>query len=219
MIRCAVAALLSFALALPATADPTTRLKDIAGLQGVGTTPLSGDFRLDRPLGPAARDILQSGVEHAYEVFLDRVAENRKKTPAEIDGVAQGRVWAGSDAKTRGLVDSLGTFEEAIKSAATRADLGDDYEVRVVPRPKSFLELLLDDTSSYDDDQKRLDVATGARPLPRSLVAPRLLELAAPFLQALDAPRAELVRAALGRLELLDREGVILMMPELGLGR
>ena len=111
-------------------------------VDGVGTTPLSGDFRLDRPLGPAARDILQSGVEHAYEVFLDRVAENRKKTPAEIDGVAQGRVWAGSDAQTRGLIDSLGTFEEAVKSAAKRAELGDDYDVTYLDPQLSWREAL-----------------------------------------------------------------------------
>jgi protease-4 len=111
-------------------------------VDGVGTTPLSGDFRLDRPLGPVARDILQSGVEHAYDVFLDRVAENRKKTAAEIDGVAQGRVWTGSDAQTRGLIDSLGTFEQAIESAAKRADLGDDYDVTYLDPQLTWREAL-----------------------------------------------------------------------------
>ena len=111
-------------------------------VDGVGTTPLSGDFRLDRPLGPVARDILQSGVEHAYEVFLDRVAENRKKTPAEVDGVAQGRVWSGNDARRRGLVDSLGTFEEAVAAAARRADLGDDYEVTYLDPQLTWREAL-----------------------------------------------------------------------------
>jgi protease-4 len=99
-------------------------------VDGVGTTPLSGDFRLDRPLGPAARDILQAGVENAYGLFVDRVAENRKKTPAEINTVAQGRVWSGADAHTRGLVDSMGNLEQAVKAAAKRADLGEDYEVQ-----------------------------------------------------------------------------------------
>ncbi len=111
-------------------------------VDGVGTTPLSGDFRLDRELGPAARDILQSGVEHAYDVFLNRVAESRKKTPAEIDGVAQGRVWAGSDALARGLVDSLGTFEDAVKAAAKRADLGEDYELKYLDPQLTWREAL-----------------------------------------------------------------------------
>ncbi len=111
-------------------------------VDGVGTTPLSGDFRLDRPLGPAARDILQSGVEHAYSVFLNRVAENRGKAPAEIDVVAQGRVWAGSDAHARGLVDAMGMFEQAVKAAAQRADLGEDYEVRYLEAQLSWQQAL-----------------------------------------------------------------------------
>jgi len=101
-------------------------------VDGVGTTPLSGDFRLDRPLGPAARDILQAGVENAYGLFVDRVAENRKKTPAEIDAVAQGRVWSGADAHARGLVDEIGSLDQAVRAAAQRADVGEDYELRYI---------------------------------------------------------------------------------------
>jgi protease IV len=99
-------------------------------VDGVGTTKLSGEFRLDRPMGGDVRQILQAGVENAYEEFLGRVAKSRKKTVAQIDAVAQGRVWAGSEAHARGLVDRLGTLEAAIKSAAARAKLGDEYNVR-----------------------------------------------------------------------------------------
>lgn len=98
-------------------------------VDGVGTTALSGEFRLDRALGPAAREIMQAGVENAYDEFLGRVAKSRKKSIAQIDAVAQGRVWAGSDAHARGLVDQLGTLEGAIKAAAARAKLGEDYDV------------------------------------------------------------------------------------------
>ena len=97
---------------------------------GVGTTRLSGQFRLDRELGPDAKAILQAGVENAYRQFLERVAKSRDKSADQIDKVAQGRVWAGADAKQRGLVDKLGTLEEAIKAAAERAKLGAQYEVR-----------------------------------------------------------------------------------------
>lgn len=113
-----------------------------ARVDGVGTTALSGDFRLDRSLGPAARDILQSGVEHAYAVFLDHVAENRGKSPAEIDVVAQGRVWSGSDAHARGLVDHLGNLEQAIKAAAKRAKVADDFEPRYLDPELSWQQLL-----------------------------------------------------------------------------
>jgi protease-4 len=96
---------------------------------GVGTTALSGELRLDRPLGEAWRDILQQYVERGYQDFITRVAEARGKTVAEIDRVAQGRVWAGADAQRLGLVDRLGDRAAAIELAAELAKLGDDYDV------------------------------------------------------------------------------------------
>ena len=93
------------------------------GVDGVGTTPLSGQVRLDRPLGEEARTLIQAGVARGYEVFLARVAAGRKKTRDQVDTIAQGRVWAGDDAKRLGLVDELGTFNDAVKSAARRAQL------------------------------------------------------------------------------------------------
>lgn len=110
---------------------------------GVGTTRLSGQFRLDRELGPDAKEILQSGIEHAYQEFLERVAKSRKKTTADIDKVAQGRVWTGAAAKERGLVDQLGTLQGAIKSAAARAKLGEKYRVRYLDPDLTWQESLL----------------------------------------------------------------------------
>jgi len=96
-------------------------------VDGVGTTELSGKMRLDRPMSPQLRDYLQSTVEHGYEQFLSHVADGRKRNREEIHAIAQGRVWAGTDAHRIGLVDTLGTFDDAVKSAAKRANLGDDY--------------------------------------------------------------------------------------------
>jgi protease-4 len=97
-------------------------------VDGVGTTPLSGSLRVDRPLSEAARKFLQSTIEHGYEEFLARVSAGRKKTREQVDAVAQGRVWSGEDAQRHGLVDKLGSFDDAVKSAAKRAKL-DKYEV------------------------------------------------------------------------------------------
>jgi protease-4 len=94
-------------------------------VDGVGTTPLSGQLRIDRPLGDAARTLLQAGVSRGYEEFLSRVAEGRRKTRDQVDEIAQGRVWAGSDAQRVGLVDHLGSFDDAVKAAARRASLTD----------------------------------------------------------------------------------------------
>ncbi len=109
---------------------------------GVGTTPLSGQFRLDRPLGPDAEKLIQATIERGYEDFLARVAAGRGKTRDAIDTVAQGRVWSGTDAKRLGLVDQLGSFEDAIKSAAKRASLADDYETIFIQPELSWAEQL-----------------------------------------------------------------------------
>jgi len=96
---------------------------------GFGTTTLSGQAELDRELGPEARQILQASVEHAYRTFVDHVARARERRPEEIDGLAQGRVWTGADARAAGIVDELGGIDEAIAEAARLADVGDDYDV------------------------------------------------------------------------------------------
>jgi protease-4 len=96
---------------------------------GVGTTALSGEFRGDRALGDASRAILQQIIEYEYRQFIGRVAAARKKTPEQVEAVAQGRVWAGADAADVGLVDELGGYPRAIELAAELADLGDDYSV------------------------------------------------------------------------------------------
>ena len=91
-------------------------------VDGVGTTNLSGQLRIDRPLGEDAKVLLQSFIERGYEEFLAHVAEGRKKTRDEVHAIAQGRVWIGTDAKSNGLVDHLGLFDQAVKSAAKLAD-------------------------------------------------------------------------------------------------
>ncbi len=92
-------------------------------VDGVGTTPLSGEFRLDRPVGAAAGRLLQATINHGYEEFLARVSAGRKKTREQVDAIAQGRVWSGRDALKLGLVDRLGGFDDAVKATARRASL------------------------------------------------------------------------------------------------
>jgi protease IV len=97
---------------------------------GFGTTALSGATRLDRPMSPGVSDLLQTTVSHTYEEFLARVALGRSKTRDEIDAIAQGRVWAGADALRLGLIDRIGTYEDAVKLAAERAKLGTSYHTK-----------------------------------------------------------------------------------------
>ena len=112
-------------------------------VDGLGTTPLAGDMRVDRTLGPAARQILQQSVDHAYSEFLQRVSEGRKKPVEDVDKIAQGRVWAGVDAQRIGLVDHLGGLKDATDAAAKLAELGPDYVVDYIESEHSLREQLL----------------------------------------------------------------------------
>jgi protease-4 len=111
-------------------------------VDGVGTTSLSGQLRVDRALGEDAKKLLQSTIEHGYEEFLKRVADGRKKTRDEVHAIAQGRVWVGSDALKNGLVDHLGLFDQAVKAAVTRAGIKDDYDVKRIEPKLSWAETL-----------------------------------------------------------------------------
>jgi len=112
-------------------------------VDGLGTTPVAGDMRLDRALGPVTKQVLQASVDHAYQQFLKRVADGRKKTVEEIDKIAQGRVWAGADAQRIGLVDHLGGLKDASDAAAKLAELGSDYDVDYIETELSLREQLL----------------------------------------------------------------------------
>ena len=112
-------------------------------VDGIGTTPLAGDMRMDRALSPATKQILQTSVNHAYGEFLMRVGEGRKKSVEDVDKIAQGRVWAGVDAQRIGLVDHLGGLKDATDAAAKLAELGADYDVDYIESDLSLREELL----------------------------------------------------------------------------
>ena len=112
------------------------------GVDGVGTTPLSGQLRLDRPLGDEARTLLQSTVSRGYDEFLERVATGRKKSRDQVDSIAQGRVWAGIDARRIGLVDQLGSFNDATKAAARRAKVS-DYALEFIEPELTWAQALV----------------------------------------------------------------------------
>lgn len=95
---------------------------------GVGTAPQAGSLRLDRALSEPVKAQIQALVEQGYRDFLDLVSTHRNMTVAEVDEVAQGRVWSGSQALQRNLVDAHGGLQAAVEAAARRAELS-DYEV------------------------------------------------------------------------------------------
>src|SRR5512138_85236 len=112
-------------------------------VDGVGTAPFADALRMDRTLEPEARDVLQLSVEHAYSVFVNHVARARGKSFEQIDAVAQGRVWAGVDAAQNGLVDKLGSYQDAVNAAAERAGLKEgEYDLEYIEAPLGWRQAL-----------------------------------------------------------------------------
>jgi protease-4 len=126
---------------IPTFARPLAKLG--IHTDGVGTTPLAGKLRLDKPLDPDLKRIFQHAVEGSYEDFIQLVAESRGKSREEIDEVARGRVWSGTQAMKRELVDKVGTLQNAVDSAARIAGMGTDYRVVYDEREISALETFL----------------------------------------------------------------------------
>jgi len=92
---------------------------------------------------PEEEALYQKSLDQFYDVFLARVAEGRKMTPALVDSIGQGRVWSGMAAKQRGLVDRFGGLHEAMEVARARAHIDPkaDLVIDVYPRPrKTFFQ-------------------------------------------------------------------------------
>ena len=160
---------------------------------------------------------MQSWMDTIYDVFKGHVVTIRgKRLQKPIEELAGGRVYTGRQGLELGLVDKIGTLRDAIDHVAAEAKLK-DYEVRIVPEPKNALERLLEEAAGEQEDKPGLD-AVDRRQLfagrPASLVA-----MAMPYLRDLDPQRVALIVRELERLQLMQQEGAILMMPELGIGR
>ncbi|MDW3209997.1 MAG: signal peptide peptidase SppA [Reichenbachiella sp.] len=107
---------------------------------GVSTGQFSDLYRVSSALNPQEKAIIQTSVERGYETFTSKAAEGRGMTQDAIKEIASGRVWTGSQAKERGLVDILGTYNDAVQLAASKAGISDDYAVKYYPTLKSKWE-------------------------------------------------------------------------------
>ncbi len=113
--------------------------------ESVGSNKHSDMYSLMRPFDKAELDYQQASVEDIYESFVNLVADGRKMAPSAVDAIAQGRVWMGSDALEIGLVDEIGTLQDAIAYAATLAGIAADDALTVAfPAPLTFAEQLME---------------------------------------------------------------------------
>ncbi|MCV9385704.1 signal peptide peptidase SppA [Reichenbachiella ulvae] len=110
---------------------------------GVSTGQFSNLYRVSSALNDEEKQIIQNSVEEGYETFTSKAAEGRDMNIEDLKAVASGRVWTGEQAKEKGLVDVLGSYEDAVQLAADAADLGDDYMVSYYPALKSKWEEIL----------------------------------------------------------------------------
>jgi protease-4 len=110
---------------------------------GTTTTWLAGAGDPRRPPDPRFTGLVQTAINQIYADFTGKAAKARKSTPEKIDTVAQGRVWTGLQAKERGLVDTVGGYTDALKSAAVRAQLGDNPRVVYIQPEPGRAERLL----------------------------------------------------------------------------
>jgi protease-4 len=111
---------------------------------GVTTTWLADAYNPLRPLDPRFGQVVQASINHIYDEFTTKAAIARRTTPEKIDAVGQGRVWTGGQAKERGLVDRLGSYGDALQSAARRAHLEGNFRVAYTEREESVFARLLE---------------------------------------------------------------------------
>jgi len=165
----------------------------------------AGIFGTDDVFTESERARVKALMDEAYDTFKKHVTDirgNRLKKP--IEDLAGGRVYTGKQALDLGLVDRIGTLKDAVAFAADQVSLK-DYDVRVVPEPKNWLEQLSERIGGGKDEPNRISLSTGES---------SLLKLALPYLQNLDPQRTVAIASVLRRLEILQKEGVALTMPE-----
>jgi protease IV len=150
------------------------------GADGIKTTPLSGEPDLLHGPSDAADALIQAGVEQIYSRFLAIVAQARHKSPAEIDRVAQGRVWDGGTARQLGLIDGFGGMDDAIAKAAELAKLDEDNRglTYLEPAPGFADELMAAFSGEEEEaDGAPADAYATLAPAPEGLLARAVAEL------------------------------------------
>ncbi len=174
-------------------------------------------FSGQHPFTEPQRAMLTETFEASYGVFKAHIEAGRgQKLTRKLDDMAGGRIFTGRQALDLGLVDKIGGLEAAIAFAAKSVSL-EKYEVRVVPEPGDAVSLLAGAVLGKDK-KSNTDLETGAHMGPGGLESPagasaEMRGLAA-LLQGLDRPRAAAVVDLFGRLQLMNREGMAMIMPQ-----
>jgi protease-4 len=166
-------------------------------------------FNSTQRFDDSQRQLLQRYMQEVYKVFKGHVARGRgNKLAKPLDQMAGGRVYTGKQALDLGLVDHIGGLKKAIDYAASKASLK-DYEVRVIPPPKDFFTMIMEQYSGQG--QRPTDITMPDTTVP--FAGNPAWESIFGLLRKTEPQRAHALHQALQRIELIRQEGVILMMP------
>jgi len=111
----------------------------------VKTNENAGYISVNRPMTPYERRVMKNNIEDTYTTFTEKVAKGRNMSVDQVDEIGQGRVWSGLTAKENGLVDQYGGLMDAIKAAAKKAGIEDDYRLIKYPEKKEPLQAFIDE--------------------------------------------------------------------------
>jgi protease IV len=116
---------------------------------------------ITRSLNEVEKGILQKQTEAIYESFTTKAADGREMKVEDLRKIASGRVWTGEQARENGLVDQLGGLEDAIKIAAEKAGVAEDYKLRYYPKPKGLLERYINSKEEEATETKMREALGG----------------------------------------------------------
>ena len=163
-------------------------------------------FSSSSAFSEAERQVLRSFMEETYETFKRHVSDGRgNRLTGELESMAGGRVYTGRQALEMGLVDEIGGLQDALAYAAGHAGL-DRYKVRLLPEPKTIMDLLREALGLPDDSDLLWHE-------PSPVGASSLLKAALPLLDSLSPAKKAAVLRAMFAAELLARENILLMPP------
>ena len=110
----------------------------------INTNDFSNFGNVNRLFNNEEKEMLGALIDQTYDTFLKRVSDGRSKDKKEVHEIAQGRIWSGEDAKKEGLIDEIGTLNDAINYAAKIVNL-DAYQVVEYPKKKDFFQILMEE--------------------------------------------------------------------------
>lgn len=172
----------------------------------------AGMLQSGLPFSDEQKENLQAWMNEVYEVFKGHVTAARGDRLAKpIDELAGGRVFTGRQALEYGLVDRIGTLDDAIEAAAKEANV-EKYEIRTLPKPKNFIELLMSDLTGDGESDQQIHLGSGQLGTGPTAA---LWQAVSPLLQKLQPQQTSSLRNVMLQLGILQQENISLTMPEL----